>query len=122
MDALATIAEVVAWISLPLAAVFIVVTLLLGAARGPWASAPAEVSGGQLRWFSADGELHTATADEYPELTQNDALVIHYRTRRPRQWHPEPVAHDERSGRIAAIILGAVGAVATVASTVLSMA
>lgn len=121
MDAVAAIAEVIAWVAFPAALVIGAITLAVGLARGPWASAPAVIVGEQVRWFSPDGLLHVADADEVPDAASDDSLVIHYRPRFPRHCHPEPVAHDERAGRTTAIVLAAIGAVAALVSTVASL-
>ena len=122
MDAVAVIAEVLTWVGLPTAALFGVAALILRMTRGGWATAPAVVADGEFRWMADDGTFHSAPASTgHASQASDDDFMVHYRTRRPDVCYLEPVAHDERTVRVVAISLGAVGVVALVVNTVATL-
>lgn len=116
MDAVAAIAEVLAWVALATAALFAIMGGALRLVRGGWESSPAVVADGQLRWMSADGEFYTS--DGWPAHPSTDDFVIYYRTRRPEVAYPERVAHDERTNWVVAIVTTAIAVVGFVVSTI----
>lgn len=118
---IALVAEVLSLIVLVAAAACAVVWAILRAARGAWREASAEESEGALRWMTEDGEFFSIPADEFDAPDSGDGPTVFYRTNLPDVPHEEPVAHDERSLRTLAIVLGIVGVVATVASFVASI-
>jgi hypothetical protein len=119
VDSVAAIAEVLAWLGLITAIGFAIIGGVLRLARGAWESAPAEVTGGQLRWMSADGRFHTSPA--WSDHPVTDELTIFYRVRRPDVAHPEPIAHDERACRFVALIVAGVSVMGFVVGAVAPM-
>ena len=121
MDAVAAIAEVLAWVGLPAAAAFGTVALALRLTRGAWMSAPAVLANGQFRWMAADGGFHSAPAAGHNGAAADDDFTVFYRSRRPEVCYLERVAHDERTLGIVALSLGLAGLLGFLVSTVVAL-
>lgn len=115
---IALVSEVLSLIVLVAAAICAVIWAVLRVARGPWREVSAEESDGELRWMTDDGEFYSISAAEFDAPDSGDGPTVFYRVNLPDMPHDEPIAHDERTLRTLAIVLGAVGVVATVASFV----
>ena len=120
IEAAAVVAEVIGWIALIGAALFGIAVLILRIGRGPWDSAPAVVTDGEIRWMSADGRFHASPAPR-EERPGDDDFMVFYRTRWPGVYYLERVAPDERTLSLVSLTLAGVGLIALVVNTVTSL-
>ncbi len=127
LDAIATAAEAISWVALPIG----LVLLGVGLARRSWSSrytavkaVVTAVSGNDatLRWFGEGGALHESTEHLDSRVpTVGDARTIWVHPSRPESLRLDDPAHDGRVLLTTGGILTAVGAIAVVLSFVLPL-
>lgn len=121
MEMIALVAEVLSLVVLVAAAICAVIWAIVRVARGGWREVSAEESDGELRWMTDDGEFFSIPSGEFTAPDSGDGPTVFYRVNVPDVPHEEPIAHDERTLRTLAIVLGAVGIIATAASFVAAL-
>ena len=127
LDAIATAAEAISWVALPIG----IVLLIAGFARRAWSNRYASVKAvvtavtgdyATLRWFGEGGALHESTEHlDGPVPTVGDARTIWVHPSRPESLRVDDPAHDGRVLLTTGGILTAVGALAVVLSFVLPL-
>jgi hypothetical protein len=127
LDAIATAAEAISWLALPIG----LVLLVAGLARRSWSHRYAAVKAvvtavsdhaATLRWFGEGGALHESTEHLHERVpTVGDARTIWVHPSRPESLRLDDPAHDGRILLTTGGILTAVGVVAVVVSFVLPL-
>ncbi len=111
-QAVGAIAELIGWLTAPLALLLAVIWAIVHGIRGPWREAEAVVTDDrQLRWIGDDGALRSQWLDEHDHPADDD-LRVHYRAGAPHRAYLTKVDHTERLLAVLTLTLVGVAVVA----------
>ncbi len=102
------IAELIGWLTAPLALLLAATWAIVHGIRGPWREVEAAVTDErELRWIGPDDELRSQWLDDH-DHPDDDGLVVYYRAGAPHRAYLTRVDHTERLLAVLTLTLGGV--------------